>query len=155
MKDGLITELKSIQTFFKNSTDCLDDSNGDFKATEGSLSVTQQVAHIAQSIDWFIDGMKSPEGFNMNFDEHWEIANKCKSLSEAREWFDRSIENAISTVQSMSEEELMSPLPEGEVMGGAPKMAVISGISDHTAHHRGALTVYARLLGKEPKMPYM
>ena len=32
--------------------------------------------------------------------------------------------------------------------------AVINGITDHSAHHRGALAVYARLLGKEPAMPY-
>jgi uncharacterized damage-inducible protein DinB len=25
---------------------------------------------------------------------------------------------------------------------------------EHTAHHRGALTVYSRLLGKVPLMPY-
>jgi uncharacterized damage-inducible protein DinB len=39
-------------------------------------------------------------------------------------------------------------------MGGAPKRAVISGIVDHTAHHRGSLAVYARLRGKVPTMPY-
>jgi len=26
---------------------------------------------------------------------------------------------------------------------------------EHTAHHRGALTVYSRVLGKVPAMPYM
>jgi uncharacterized damage-inducible protein DinB len=40
-------------------------------------------------------------------------------------------------------------------MGGAPRLSVIGAISDHTAHHRGALTVYSRLLGKVPKLPYM
>ena len=39
-------------------------------------------------------------------------------------------------------------------MGGVPKFAVISALSDHTAHHRGSLAVYACLIGKEPKMPY-
>ena len=39
-------------------------------------------------------------------------------------------------------------------MGGVPRAAILSGITDHTAHHRGALTVYARLLGKTPPMPY-
>ena len=47
----------------------------------------------------------------------------------------------------------MAPIT-GEIMTGAPKMSVVGGIVDHTAHHRGALAVYARLLGKEPKMPY-
>jgi uncharacterized damage-inducible protein DinB len=41
------------------------------------------------------------------------------------------------------------------VMGGAPRYAVISAIEDHTAHHRGALTVYSRLRGHVPTMPYM
>ena len=32
---------------------------------------------------------------------------------------------------------------------------VVSAITDHTAHHRGALTVYARVSGLVPPMPYM
>jgi uncharacterized damage-inducible protein DinB len=33
-------------------------------------------------------------------------------------------------------------------------MAIFGAITDHTAHHRGALTVYARLAGAVPPMPY-
>jgi uncharacterized damage-inducible protein DinB len=40
-------------------------------------------------------------------------------------------------------------------MGGAPRLAVFVAIADHTAHHRGALAVYARLNGIVPPMPYM
>ena len=36
-----------------------------------------------------------------------------------------------------------------------PVVAIVGGIEDHTAHHRGALTVYARLLDRVPPMPYM
>ncbi len=36
-----------------------------------------------------------------------------------------------------------------------PRFAIFSAITDHTAHHRGALTVYARLKGIVPPMPYM
>jgi uncharacterized damage-inducible protein DinB len=39
-------------------------------------------------------------------------------------------------------------------MGGVPRMAIFGAITDHTAHHRGALTVYARLAGAVPPMPY-
>ena len=49
----------------------------------------------------------------------------------------------------------MTPLPKDGIMGGAPRMAIVGGIIDHTAHHRGALSVYARLRGKAPAMPYM
>jgi uncharacterized damage-inducible protein DinB len=34
-------------------------------------------------------------------------------------------------------------------------MAIFRAITDHTAHHRGALTVYARTQGIVPPMPYM
>jgi uncharacterized damage-inducible protein DinB len=40
-------------------------------------------------------------------------------------------------------------------MGGLSRMAIFSAITDHTAHHRGALTVYARLNKLVPPMPYM
>ena len=55
----------------------------------------------------------------------------------------------------MSDAELMAPLPAGPIMGGAPRMAIFSAITDHTAHHRGALTVDARISGIVPPMPYM
>jgi hypothetical protein len=40
-----------------------------------------------------------------------------------------------------SGEELLAPLPPGPVMGGMPRIAIPGGITDHTAHHRGAPTV--------------
>ena len=56
-------------------------------------------------------------------------------------------------MKNASDDELMAPIT-GEIMTGAPKISVVGGIVDHTAHHRGALAVYARLLGKIPQMPY-
>ena len=53
-----------------------------------------------------------------------------------------------------SDEELMQLLPVDSIFPSMPRASVIDGLVDHTAHHRGALTVYARLLGKTPEMPY-
>jgi uncharacterized damage-inducible protein DinB len=39
-------------------------------------------------------------------------------------------------------------------MGGQPISDIVWGMVEHTAHHRGALTVYSRQLGKIPVMPY-
>ena len=155
LKKMLLTELSSVEEFFNRSTSTLKEEDSSFSPQEGMLSVSHQVAHAAQSIDWFVDGMTNPEGFDMNFEVHWKDVLPCTSLTEARAWFKKAITRAKETVERMEEAELQEPLPEGLVMGGAPKMSVIGGISDHTAHHRGALTVYARLLGHEPKMPYM
>jgi uncharacterized damage-inducible protein DinB len=39
-------------------------------------------------------------------------------------------------------------------MGGQPISDIVWAMVEHTAHHRGALTVYSRQLGKVPPMPY-
>ena len=155
MKEALIKELESIEVFLLRSIDCLAEEDSGFKPTENMLTVAQQVAHIAQTVDWFVDGATKPEGFDMDFEKHWVQVKPCSSLNEATDWFKRSIAGAKEAIGNMDMVELMSPLPAGPVMGGAPKLAIVGGISDHTAHHRGALTVYSRLLGKTPKMPYM
>lgn len=155
MKEVLIKELQSIEEFFTRSSSCLQESNADFRPAEGALSVKEQVAHVAQSVDWFMHGMTSKNGFDMDFEKHWQEISNCTSLEAARKWFSSSIQKAIDKISNLSEKELFEPLPAGPVMGGAPRLAVVGGISDHTAHHRGALTVYSRLLGLEPKMPYM
>lgn len=53
----------------------------------------------------------------------------------------------------MSEAELAAPMAENPILSG-PVHHVVAAIVDHTAHHRGALTVYARLRGQVPAMPY-
>ena len=62
---------------------------------------------------------------------------------------------AKEVIGTKSDADLMMPLPSGPIMGGVPRMAIFSAITDHTAHHRGALTVYARISGVVPPMPYM
>lgn len=154
MKQELIGEIKSLAAFFERSTSCLEEKDSGFTPTPGMMSVAQQVAHTAQTITWFIDGMQSPQGFDLNFEKHITEIKKTKSLQEARQRFSSAVESAIGAVGQMSEAALKELLPAGPVMGGQPKFTVIGAMADHTAHHRGALTVYSRLLGKEPKMPY-
>ncbi len=154
LKQGLAAELKSASAFFERSSSCLTEADSAYAPKEGLYTVANHVAHVAQSIDWFIDGAFNPKGFDMNFEAHIQKALACISLSEARDWFSRAVKHAIEVVESRSEQEWQQPLPQGPIMGGAPRLAVISAISEHTAHHRGALTVYSRLLGKTPPMPY-
>lgn len=155
MKEGLVKELQTIEDFFLRSINCLKEEDSEFVPTEGTLVAAHQIAHVASTVDWFLDAMKSPEGFDMDFEKHWTDIQDCRSIAKAKEWFVNSMSRARELINSMSDAELAAPFPEGPVMGGAPRFAAISGISDHTAHHRGALTVYSRLIGHEPQMPYM
>ena len=119
------------------------------------FTAANQVAHAAQTIDWFIDGAFNPNGFDMDFEGHDRQVRAVTSLTEARAAMKRAIEHAKAVVESKSDEEWAQPLPPGPIMGGLPRSAIFGAITDPTAHHRGALTVYARLLGKTPAMPYM
>lgn len=112
------------------------------------------MASVALTIDWFIEGAFGEEGFELDFEKHLVEIKEVSSLTEARTMQAAAFARAEEVVGDKSDEELSEPLPEGPIMAGAPRLAVFSAIADHNAHHRGALTVYARLLGKTPAMPY-
>ena len=153
-KDALIQELRSTQRFFNKSTRCLKEEDSSYSPAEGMMTVAQQVAHAAHSVDWFIEGAFRPEGFDLDFEDHARLIQAVESLQAAREWLDSAFDRAIEVTAAKSPADLEAPLPDGPVLGGEPRLAVYGGITDHTAHHRGALTVYARLRGRTPEMPY-
>lgn len=155
MKERLKAELNAAIEFFNRSTASLSEEDSTYAPVEGIFTAAQQVAHAAQTIDWFVDGAFAPNGFDMDFEGHQRKVKGVQSLSEARAWLAKSVEHAQSVIASKTDEEWAKPLPEGPVMGGQPRAAIFGGITDHTAHHRGALTIYARLRGKVPPMPYM
>lgn len=150
-----LMELDSAHEFFNRSTRNLTEAQSAFVPAPGMMTTAQQVAHVAHTIDWFVEGAFRPEGFDTNWEEHAKIIAACDSLEKARAWFERATAAAKSKVTSLSDADLMVPLPDGPIMGGVPRIAIFGAINDHTAHHRGALTVYARLNGIVPPMPYM
>ncbi len=150
-----VAELNSTEEFFKRSTRNLKEEHSAALPAAGMMTASQQVAHAAQTIDWFVDAAFSPKGFDSDFEAAAKVVQGYTSLSQARAWFDKAMASAKTAFGSKTDAELMAPLPPGPIMGGAPRMAIIGAITDHTAHHRGALTVYARVNGIVPPMPYM
>lgn len=155
MKQALLAQLDSAYEYFGRSTSTLAEEDSSFSPSDSVYTAAQQVAHAAQTIDWFMDGAFDPAGFDMDFEAHDRKVREVTSLNEAHAWLARSVEHARELVNSRSDEEWGQPLADGPVMGGQPRAMVFGGIADHTAHHRGALTIYARLLGKTPPNPYM
>ena len=155
MKEGLMEQLKATRQFFLNSVSCLTEDDSGFAPTKETYTVAQQVEHAAQTVEWFMQGAFRPEGFDMNFEAHAAELKKATSFNKAIQHFQQACDAAIQKIQSLPMDELVASFPPNDpIYHGAPKFVVINGILDHTAHHRGALTVYARLLGKTPKMPY-
>ena len=154
MSQHAVEELTIARERFNRSTQNLVEAISGFVPAEGMMTTAQQVAHTARVIDWFMEGAFRPEGFDMNFEEQSKQVMAVESLAAAREWFDKAIANGIALLGSQSDADLMMPLPAGSVMGGMPRMAIVSAITDHTAHHRGALTAYARINHIVPADPF-
>jgi uncharacterized damage-inducible protein DinB len=155
MKEGLHGQLAAMKEFFDRSTRVLEEADSGFAPKEGMFTAAQQVAHAAQTLDWFTQGAFAPGGFSMEFERMDGEIRAVTSLKAAREWMDRACTAAGSVIESHSEDEWKAPLPAGPIMGGMPRFTIFGAITDHSAHHRGALTVYSRLRGKVPAMPYM
>lgn len=154
-KECIIQQMKASKEFFDRSTRPLTDEHSTFAPQEGLFTAAQQIAHVAQTVEWFYEGAFRPEGFNMDFETMTKEVLAVSQISDARAWLDRAFATAAQVTEARSQEEwdgLMSPNP---IMGEAPRNSIIGALVDHTAHHRGALTVYARLQGLVPPMPYM
>ncbi|MGA8087687.1 MAG: DinB family protein [Terracidiphilus sp.] len=147
-------QILASKSFFERSTSVLEEADSQFRPREEMMTVAKQVAHTAQTLDWFIDGVTRPGGFDLNFEEQSKIWREMKSLAEARATFAAACERAVEFLRSKTPEELAHPLPPGPIMGGQPTSEIVWAMVEHTAHHRGALAVYARLLDKVPPMPY-
>lgn len=155
LKEGLHGQVDSMKEFFDRSTRALVEEDSGFAPQPGLRTVAQTVAHAAQTVDWFIDGAFASGGFDMDFERMEQEVLAAESLKAARAWMDRACAKAKQVIDSHTDQEWMSPLPEGPIMGGMPRFTIFGALTDHTAHHRGALSVYTRLLGKVPPMPYV
>jgi uncharacterized damage-inducible protein DinB len=153
LKQGLIAEVSTSNQFFNTSSNCLTEEDSNFKPKEEMMTVAQHVQHAADTVHWFLNGAFA-DSFDMDFNNYFEQLAKVNSLTEARKNFKEAVDRALKEIESKREEEWQKPIKDNQVMPGAPRMAIFSAISEHTAHHRGALAVYSRLLGKTPKMPY-
>jgi uncharacterized damage-inducible protein DinB len=147
-------QLLASKEFFERSTSVLEEADSGFRPKAEMMTVAQQVAHTAQTLDWFIGGASRPEGFDLDFETQAKNTAKVVSLAAARQMLEKAFSDAIEFLRSRSAEDLASPLPPGPIMAGQPISDVVWAMVEHTAHHRGALTVYSRLLGKVPPMPY-
>jgi uncharacterized damage-inducible protein DinB len=147
-------QLLASKDYFNRSTRVLDEADSQFRPHPEMMTVAQQVAHTAQTLDWFVEGATRSEGFDLDFEKQAKIRETVTSLNSAREMLETAYSNAIDFLNSQSPEELSRPLQAGPVMGGEPISDIVWAMVEHCAHHRGALTVYCRQLGKVPPMPY-
>ncbi len=149
----IVQQMRKEEQFLHNIIDDFSTEQGDFAPAEGMMTVAQQIHHIAYTVDWFREGAFGA-GFNMDFEALEAEVRRPITLQEALGELKATYDAYVASLEPMSEQELMAPMAPNPIFGEAPKVAVLSAQADHTAHHRGALSVYLRLLGITPKMIY-
>lgn len=152
--NAFASPVKQALSFFSRTCSVFKEEDSGFAPNPAQFTVAQHVAHVAQTIDWFLEGGFRDEGFDLDFSAHQVKVRECQSLEEALAWLVTSVDQAAEILSGKTSEEMMAPIADGPVMAGEPRATVVAAIAEHTAHHRGALSVYARLLGYEPPMPY-
>src|SRR3954447_5346836 len=89
------TQLLASKDFFDRSTRVLEEADSGFRPQEGMMTVAQQIAHSAQTLDWFVEGASRPEGFDLDFQSHALALEKVTSLATARQMMESAYSNAI------------------------------------------------------------
>ena len=149
----LVAQLETSHKYMRKTVSIFEEEDAGFAPQPELYTVAGHIAHAADTVEWFVDGAFG-DGWNLDFDGLIAAAKAVETLEEAVAWLDRAFEKAIATFGAASDEDLAAQIPDKRIMEGASRAAVVWGTVDHTAHHRGALTVYARLLGKVPAMIY-
>ena len=153
-QNAYATPIKQALQYLSRTCSVFKEEDSGFAPDPGMFTVAQQIAHVAQTIDWFIVGGFNDQGFDLDFAAHHTAIRQHNSLQESLGWLVRSVDNAAEVLSGKTPEQMMEPIAAGPIMAGEPRAAIIAAICDHTAHHRGSLAVYARLLGYAPPMPY-
>ena len=105
--NDLAEQIRMQRTFFERATRCFTEEHSGFSPVEGMMSVAQQVAHAAHTLEWFREGAFRPEGFDMNFEAHAKEIMAVTSLAEARKWFTTATDDLANFLASKSMPETM------------------------------------------------
>ena len=152
---ALLRSIANVKQFFDRTLSAFDESDSSFAPSSGVFTCAQQVAHTAQTFDWFLEGAFRPTGFETDFETMEKRVREVTSLARAKTWLDEAYGRIVAALKERPASEWSVLIPKDTIMGGNPRSSIVDGLADHTAHHRGSLAGYARLRGKTPPMPYM
>ncbi|MCP4727525.1 MAG: DinB family protein [bacterium] len=140
--------------FLNNILKDLKPEHGDFKPADEMLTASQQIKHIALTGKWFYSKALGT-GFEFaSFDAYLEEMQKPLTLQEALDLLNETYEESVRAFGNMTEKEFDEIVKDDPMLGTFKKSDMIFYNNEHTAHHRGALSVYLRLLGITPTMIY-
>jgi len=153
MREDIVRRVEEARHNFLRVVEPLDESNSSYCPTPDMWTAAEQVFHAGSGINWFREGIFGA-GFAEAHEAHAKDESEAKSLKHAVDHFNGAMDLLIDALNKVDDSVFKEPVPEDAPINGK-KGDVISNILDHTAHHRGALQTYVRLLGKTPNSPYL
>lgn len=146
-------QVRQEQRLLSAIVNAFEPEHGAFRPKPEMMTVAQQINHIAHTIFWFREGAFGA-GFDLDFEKLEDLNSREVTLAWALAELEKQYDSLVSFLESQSEAELHAPMGENPIFGAAPRYVVLNAQADHTAHHRGALSVYLRLLDIIPPMIY-
>jgi uncharacterized damage-inducible protein DinB len=160
--------------FFQRSLSCFTEEDADYRPQPGMLSVSGHIHHTTASIELMMSGIlrefprfgerryasRRPGatwkewGMDWAYSANHDTVRADWSLASALRAFDETMDIVSTIFAELTPDEMRQPLGDNPMKLPSAFAVLYFGIFDHTAHHRGALSQYARLLGKEPRIPY-
>jgi uncharacterized damage-inducible protein DinB len=142
---GMYGYFKMVHGVTRRMIDQVPADKIDFKPTPEQRSFGETVVHMYSFLD---SSMSTAKAGKFTSDEEVKAASKQEML----DLVDKKFAHAMSTLETITDEELPKVV---EAYGQSfPAWQFPAFAYDEHWHHRGALTVYLRLLGIEPLMIY-
>ena len=142
-----IERLENSRKYLLLVADLMPEENYDYKATDESLSFSENLMHIGYALDWHSQSLIGDrEARVYQTDTVFKPTNKTKA--EMMKRIDQTFTEAITLLQEFDPNELDDHL---DYFGlNRSKRQICMLLADHITHHRGQMLVAMRLNGLTP-----
>ena len=140
VKSTILKHLKTSRDFTLKVAEAMPEADYSFKLTPAQMSFAQQMVHLSQGLDYFIDPIVG------------EKPNPAKpaslSKSDVIAFEKKAFDHAIERVGTLTSEQIGKDYKSEE--GTMSGFDLLLGMLDHTTHHRASAEMYLRAKGITP-----
>jgi uncharacterized damage-inducible protein DinB len=148
LRDFLVPEFEAEMRETGRMLAAVPEIHREYRPDPESRSALELAWHIVSSEIWLLEGIVNGQ----LAPEQARLPRHIRSVQDVIDLHRTSVPELLDQVRQLGPEGLLRTMPFNAEDN--PSIVYLSFLIRHTAHHRGALTVYARLLGKTPLMPY-